>query len=294
MVVLVVVIVFCLVLQDIVFDVWKIDVLLVEECGVGVVISVLGYCLGMLVFGGLVLWFVDCYFGWQGMYWLMVVLLVFCIIVMLLVFELSDVILVFRLFEQVVVELLCDFFGCNNVWLILLFIVFYKFGDVFVMSLIIIFLICGVGFDVGEVGMVNKILGLFVIIFGVLYGGVLMQWLMLFWVLFIFGLLQGVFNVGYWLLLIIDKYFYFMVIVVFFENLCGGMGMVVFVVLLMMLCNKLFFVIQFVLFLVFFVVGCVYVGLIVGWFVEVYGWLIFYFFFVVVVVLGIVLLLLCW
>lgn len=58
------VIVFCFVFQDIVFDVWKIDVFLVEECGVGVVISVLGYCLGMLVFGGLVLWLVDKWLGW--------------------------------------------------------------------------------------------------------------------------------------------------------------------------------------------------------------------------------------
>lgn len=189
MVVLVVVIVFCFVLQDIVFDVWKIDVLFVEKCGVGVVISVFGYWLGMLVFGGLVLWLVDCWFGWQGMYWLMVVLLIFCIIVILLVLELIDIILFLKLLEQVVVVLLCDFFGCNNVWLILLFIVFYKLGDVFVMSLIIIFLICGVGFDVGEVGVVNKMLGLLVMIVGVLYGGILMQCFLLFCVLLIFGIL---------------------------------------------------------------------------------------------------------
>lgn len=73
-----------------------------------------------------------------------------------------------------VVVFLWDFFGCNNVWFILFFIVLYKLGDVFVMSLIIMFLICGVGFDVGEVGVVNKMFGLLVIIVGVLYGGILM------------------------------------------------------------------------------------------------------------------------
>lgn len=36
----------------------------VEERGAGAVISVLGYRLGMLVFGGLVLWLVDKWLGW--------------------------------------------------------------------------------------------------------------------------------------------------------------------------------------------------------------------------------------
>lgn len=67
-----------------------------------------------------------------------------------------------------------DFFGRNNVWFILFFIVLYKLGDVFVMSLIITFLIRGVGFDAGEVGVVNKTFGLLAIIVGVLYGGILM------------------------------------------------------------------------------------------------------------------------
>jgi PAT family beta-lactamase induction signal transducer AmpG len=48
------------------------------------------------------------------------------------------------------------------------------------MSLTTTFLIRGVGFDAGEVGMVNKTLGLFATIVGALYGGVLMQRLTLF------------------------------------------------------------------------------------------------------------------
>lgn len=61
----------------------------------------------------------------------------------------------------------------------------------FAMSLTTTFLIRGVGFDAGEVGMVNKTLGLFATILGALYGGVLMQRLTLFRALLIFGLLQG-------------------------------------------------------------------------------------------------------
>ncbi len=103
------------------------------------------------------------------------------------------------------------------------------------MSLTTTFLIRGVGFDAGEVGMVNKTLGLFATILGALYGGVLMQRLTLFRALLIFGLLQGVSNAGYWLLSITDKHLYSMATAVFFENLCGGMGTAAFVALLMTL-----------------------------------------------------------
>lgn len=185
------------------------------------------------------------------------------------------------------------FFGRNNAWLILLLIVLYKLGDAFAMSLTTTFLIRGVGFDAGEVGMVNKTLGLFATILGALYGGVLMQRLTLFRALLIFGLLQGVSNAGYWLLSITDKHLYSMATAVFFENLCGGMGTAAFVALLMTLCNKSFSATQFALLSALSAVGRVYVGPIAGWFVEAHGWSTFYLFSVVAAVPGIALLLLC-
>ncbi len=179
----------------------------------------------------------------------MAALLVPCIIATLLAPEPSDVIPVPRSLEQAVAEPLRDFFGRNNAWLILLLIVLYKLGDAFAMSLTTTFLIRGVGFDAGEVGMVNKTLGLFATILGALYGGVLMQRLTLFRALLIFGVLQGVSNAGYWLLSITDKHLYSMATAVFFENLCGGMGTAAFVALLMTLCNKSFSATQFALLL---------------------------------------------
>ena len=187
---LAVVIAFCSASQDIVFDARKTDVLPAEERGAGAAISVLGYRPGMLVSGGLALWLADRYLGWQGMYWLMAALLVPCIIATLLAPEPSDVIPVPRSLEQAVAEPLRDFSAATT-RLILLLIVLYKLGDAFAMSLTTTFLIRGVGFDAGEVGMVNKTLGLFATILGALYGGVLMQRLTLFRALLIFGLLQG-------------------------------------------------------------------------------------------------------
>lgn len=290
---LAVVIAFCSASQDIVFDAWKTDVLPAEERGAGAAISVLGYRLGMLVSGGLALWLADRYLGWQGMYWLMAALMIPCMIATLLAPEPDDVIPVPRTLEQAVAEPLRDFFGRNNAWLILLLIVLYKLGDAFAMSLTTTFLIRGVGFDAGEVGVVNKTLGLIATIIGALYGGVLMQRLTLFRALLIFGILQGVSNAGYWLLSVTDKQMVSMAAAVFFENLCGGMGTAAFVALLMTLCNKSFSATQFALLSALSAVGRVYVGPLAGWFVEAHGWPQFYLFSVVAAVPGLILLLVC-
>ncbi len=289
---LAVVIAFCSASQDIVFDAWKTDVLSAEERGTGAAISVLGYRLGMLVSGGLALWLADRYLGWQGMYWLMAALLIPCMIATFLAPEPSDVIPVPRSLEQAVAEPLRDFFGRNNAWLILLLIVLYKLGDAFAMSLTTTFLIRGVGFDAGEVGVVNKTLGLIATIIGALYGGVLMQRLSLFRALLIFGILQGISNAGYWLLSITDKQMLSMAAAVF-ENLCGGMGTAAFVALLMTLCNKSFSATQFALLSALSAVGRVYVGPIAGWFVEAHGWAEFYLFSVFAAIPGLLLLLIC-
>lgn len=279
--------------QDIVFDAWKTDVLPAEERGSGAAISVLGYRLAMLVSGGLALWLADRWLGWQATYWLMAALLVPCIIATLLASEPSAAIPVPKTLEQAVVAPLRDFFGRNNAWLILLLIVMYKLGDAFAMSLSTTFLIRGVGFDAGQVGVVNKSLGLFATIVGALYGGLLMQRMSLFRALLIFGILQGASNAGYWLLSVTDKQMVTMAAAVFFENLCGGMGTAAFVALLMTLCNKSFSATQFALLSALSAVGRVYVGPIAGWFVEAYGWPAFYLFSVLAAVPGILLLLLC-
>lgn len=290
---LAVLVAFCSASQDIVFDAYKTDLLKAEERGAGAAISVLGYRLAMLVSGGLALWLADRYFGWQATYWLMAGLMLIGVAATLMAPEPDESIPAPRTMEQAVVAPLRDFFGRNNAWLILLLIVLYKLGDAFAMSLTTTFLIRGVGFDAGEVGVVNKTLGLFATIVGALYGGVLMQRLTLFRALLIFGILQGASNAGYWLLSITGKHMISMAAAVFFENLCGGMGTAAFVALLMTLCNKSFSATQFALLSALSAVGRVYVGPIAGWFVEAHGWPTFYLFSVVAAVPGILLLLVC-
>ena len=287
---LAVLVAFCSASQDIVFDAWKTDVLPAEERGSGAAISVLGYRLAMLVSGGLALWLADRYLGWQAIWWLMAAMMVPGVIATLLAKEPSDPVARPHSLEEAVIAPLRDFFNRNNAWLILSLIVLYKLGDAFAASLTTIFLIRGVGFDAGDVGLVNKTLGLIATIIGALYGGVLMQRLSLFRALMLFGILQAVSNLAYWILAVTDKHLYSMAAAVSVENLCGGMGTAAFVALLMTLCNKSFSATQFALLSALSAVGRVYVGPVAGWFVESWGWPTFYAFSVLAALPGLLLL----
>ncbi|MEL4886563.1 muropeptide MFS transporter AmpG [Pectobacterium betavasculorum] len=290
---LAVLVAFCSASQDIVFDAYKTDLLPPEERGTGAATSVLGYRLAMLVSGGLALWMADRYFGWQATYWLMAGLMLIGVFATLFAPEPLNSQPAPRTMEQAIVAPLRDFFTRNNAWLILLLIVLYKLGDAFAISLTTTFLIRGVGFNAGDVGLVNKTLGLFATIVGAIYGGLLMQRLSLFRALMLFGILQAVSNAGYWLLAITAKSLFTMATAVFLENLCGGMGTAAFVALLMTLCNKSFSATQFALLSALAAVGRVYVGPIAGWFVESYGWAWFYLFSIFAALPGLAILMIC-
>ncbi|MBD8216245.1 muropeptide MFS transporter AmpG [Erwinia persicina] len=290
---LAVLVAFCSASQDIVFDAWKTDVLAASERGSGAAISVLGYRLAMLVSGGLALWLADRFLGWQAIWWLMAAMMVPGVIATLVAKEPEATADRPHTLEEAVIAPLKDFFNRNNAWLILSLIVLYKLGDAFAASLTTIFLIRGVGFDAGDVGLVNKTLGLVATIIGALAGGVLMQRLSLFRALMLFGILQAISNLGYWVLSVTDKHLYSMAAAVTVENLCGGMGTAAFVALLMTLCNRSFSATQFALLSALSAVGRVYVGPVAGWFVESWGWPTFYAFSVVAALPGLLLLLGC-
>lgn len=287
---LAVLVAFCSASQDIVFDAWKTDVLPPEERGSGVAITVLGYRLAMLISGGLALWLADHYLGWQATYWLMAGLMVPGLLATWLAKEPEAPAREPHSLRQAVIFPLKDFFQRDNAWLLITLVILYKLGDAFAASLTTTFLIRGVGFSAGDVGLVNKTLGLLATIIGALYGGMLMQRLSLFRALLIFGVLQAVSNFAYWLLAVTPAHLWSMASAVFIENLCGGMGTAAFVALLMTLCNKSYSATQFALLSALAAVGRVYVGPAAGWLVELWGWPTFYAFTVFAGVPGLLLL----
>ena len=74
----------------------------------------------------------------------------------------------------------------------------YKLGDAFAGSLMTPFLLKSMAYSPAEVGVVNKVIGLWLTIGGALLGGALMLKLGLWRSLLVFGVLQAASNLGFW------------------------------------------------------------------------------------------------
>ncbi len=188
-----------------------------------------------------------------------------------------------------------SYFSQSGAGAFLAFIVLYKLGDAFAGSLMTPFLLKSMLFSQAEVGVVNKLIGLWLTIGGALLGGALMFKLGLWRSLMLFGLLQMASNLGFWWLamhgkglmpgLVIPAFDWGFVklaqatpvdggllMVIAAENLSGGMGTAAFVAFLMSLCNQRFTATQYALLSAFASVGRVWVGPLAGVMAETIGW----------------------
>ena len=233
--------------QDIAFDAYRTDVLRKTERGAGVGMSVLGYRLAMLVSGGLALILADRWLGWGQTYMLMGALMGGLALVTLLAPEPEQPSQPPRSLREALVDPFREFFGRSGAWTLLALIVLYKLGDAFAGALSTTFLIRGAGFSASEVGVANKVLGLVATILGALTGGAILSKLGLYRSLMVFGVLQAVSNLGYWLIAVSPKSLVLMAMAVGVENLCGGLGTAASVALLMSMCDARFTATQFAL-----------------------------------------------
>jgi PAT family beta-lactamase induction signal transducer AmpG len=184
-------------------------------------------------------------------------------------------------------------------WAFLAFIVLYKLGDAFAGSLLTPFLLKAMMFAPAEVGVVNKLIGLWLTIGGALLGGALMLRLGLWRSLMLFGILQMASNLGFWWLAVSGKGLMpglvlpafdlgwlrlaqptpvdgGLLMVIAFENLSGGMGTAAFVACLMSLTSQRYTATQYALLSAFASVGRVWVGPLAGVLAEALGWPVFF------------------
>ncbi len=188
-----------------------------------------------------------------------------------------------------------NYFSQQGAAAFLVFIVLYNLGDAFAGSLLTPFQLKSMAYSSAEVGVVNKVIGLWLTIGGALLGGLLMLKIGLWRALMGFGVLQLLSNLGFWWLasggkgtlpgLVIPAFDWGFVqlaqpapvdggllAVVTFENLSGGMGTAAFLAFLMSLCNQRFTATQFALLSAFASVGRVWVGPLAGVLAESIGW----------------------
>lgn len=277
--------------QDIAFDAYSTDVLHKDERGAGAAVKVLGYRIAMLVSGGLALILADRWLGWGSTYVLMGGLMLLCVLATLWAPEPEQPARAPASLMQAVAEPFHEFFTRPGALTILLLIVLYKLGDAFAGALSTTFLLRGAGFTPTEVGTANKVLGLVATIIGALAGGSLMARMGLYRSLMLFGLLQAVSNLGYWLIAVSPRSLPMMAAAVGFENLCGGLGTAAFVALLMALCRQQFSATQFALLSALSAVGRTYLaGPLTPVLVEGMGWAGFFLLTVLIAVPGLVLL----
>jgi PAT family beta-lactamase induction signal transducer AmpG len=185
-----------------------------------------------------------------------------------------------------------SFFRQPGAWTFLLLIVLYKLGDAFAGSLTTPFLIKGMAFTQAEVGIVNKIIGIWLTIFGAIAAGALMLRLTLFQALLALGkgawgsFLLAPFDLGFVALDKAAEIDGLLMAAIAFENISSGMGTAAFVALLMGLCSHKYTATHYALLSALAAVGRIYVSPLSGVLSESVGWPAFFLFSVAAAVPG--------
>lgn len=210
---------------------------------------------------------------------------------------------------------LSSYFSQKSAWAFLILIILYKLGDAFAGSLLTPFLLKGMLFSQVEVGIVNKVMGIWLTIIGAFVAGLLMMRLSLFQALMSFGVLQLVSNFGFYVLALLGKGAWgdftlqpfdlgfvsiaeptridvLLLSAIALENITGGMGTAAFVALLMALCSNQFSATHYALLSALASIGRIYVSPLSGVMAETMGWQSFFLFSAVAALPG--LLMLAW
>lgn len=208
---------------------------------------------------------------------------------------------------------LSTYFSQKSAWAFLLLIIFYKLGDAFAGSLMTPFLLKGMLFSQVEVGIVNKILGIWLTIIGAFIAGLCMMRMTLFQALMSFGVLQLVSNFGFYALALLGKGAWgsmtlmpfdlgfvaiaeatdidmLLMAAIALENITSGMGTAAFVALLMSLCNNQFSATHYALLSALASIGRIYVSPVSGVLAETIGWEKFFIFSAVMALPGLLML----
>jgi MFS transporter, PAT family, beta-lactamase induction signal transducer AmpG len=243
-------IVFLSATQDIAIDAYRTDVLEERETGAGASLTILGYRIALLLTG----WFAFNLADKMGWHWVYVLMAVLVAIGSFTSFWAPEPLRDERppeTFAEAVIQPFLEFFrrlGWKTTVYTLLFIVLFRLGDAMVAKFAVPFLGSkGIGFSDGDIGTIRQGLGLFATIVGTLMGGAALSKLGINRSLWLFGSLQAISNVGYYILAVVGKSYPTMFVAINVENFCSGLGTAGFVGFLMSLCNARFSATQFAL-----------------------------------------------
>ncbi len=271
--------------QDIVIDAYRIELLLPEEQGAGAAATQWGYRFGMLASGAGALYAASLG-GWRIAYAVMAGLMLVGMATVWLTPEPGGVAPLERLpgagaaarieawLKGAVVAPFVDMFRRNGglpLLAIVLFIVFYKFGDALAASMANP-LYVQLGFTKVEVATVAKVYGVLATLGGVALGGVLVMRWGVFAALLVCGGMQALSNLMYVAQLWAGHDVAMLALTIGAENLTGGMASAAFVAYLSGLCSRDFTATQYALLSSLATVGLNVLAASGGYLAQTLGW----------------------
>lgn len=264
--------------QDAVIDAYRIENLKQEEFALGASLATLGYRLAMLVSGGAALLIAQ-YVSWSATYRVMGFLMLIGVVATLWSDEKDANEITDKKITSPYTNFLIpikDLIQREKILVFCLFIIFYKFGEVFtsnVSGIVMPFLIQGLGVPLATVAYVNKILGFFALIFGGLTAGFVLLRYSLLKSLLLFGLFQSLTNALFVLLAMIGNNTLLLSIAVTSDNFAAGLGSTAVVALFMRFVNRKFTATQFSILVAFSSIPRVFSGPIGAFLQEHFGWI---------------------
>jgi PAT family beta-lactamase induction signal transducer AmpG len=260
--------------HDIVIDAYRIEILSTEEQGAGAAAVTFGYRIGMIVSGAGALYIAD-RFGWQVAYVTMGALMFSGFLVSFFIGERSYKPHEHRSplvwLKEAVIDPFAEFVHRENWILILLFVVFYKLPDAFVVALISPFLI-KLGFTLTQIALVVKTFGIAATIAGVFIGGWLITKFGMMRSLLICAIMQMFSNLVFIYQARVGADIHALYATVAIENITSGMATGVFVAYISALCKIDFTATQYALLSSFAAIARSFLSAGAGFVAADYGW----------------------
>ncbi|MBI1328215.1 MAG: MFS transporter [Alphaproteobacteria bacterium] len=267
--------------QDIVIDAYRVEYLKPEDQGAGAAMVVFGYRIGLLLSGAGALYLAE-YYSWQVAYVCMAALLPLGALAVLWAGEpaakrphKAAKMRFGAWLHHAVVEPFQEFLQRGGAFLILAFILFYKFGDALAGVMTGPFLI-DIGFSKSDIATVVKTYGLAATLLGAFMGGILVARMPIMSALLICGILQMGSNLMFALQAVVGADIWLLMATITIENFSGGMGTAAFVAYISRLCNVQYTATQYALLSALASVGRVWLSTSGGWLAETLDWPLFF------------------
>ena len=266
--------------QDIVIDAYRIEILNAEEQGAGAGTTQVGYRFGLLLAGAGATAMSD-YIGWPVIFAVLAGAMVLCALFTLFVPEPKASAAEIRhksyadLLNDAVIRPFADFVGRKGWVVILLFILFYKYGDAFGGAMANPFYV-ELGFTGTQIALMSKVYGVIASLVGGVIGGLIVARFGLFKTLLVGGVLQAITNLLFSVLAMKGPDLVWLGIAISADNVAGGIAATALVAYLSGLCNVAFTATQYALFSSFMAQGRTLLSSGSGWMADHTDWVSFW------------------